>query len=193
MFMMSAGVDEYKASEISLILNKIKQMRNNYGCAFCVVHHYRKGAGEAHERVYGSMALYAWSENSLFVSRRAGTSTIIDIDRDIKDAIIEESLSVDFKGSDRYNEYHKVILNSITEQRLDAAGLMLRYIKESAPKDKFTRGELAIALDVSDKTVTRAVKALSGKGMVTVDYDKSKNMIISPGPGILGSEAVFGI
>jgi len=45
MFMLSAGMDEFKAGEMAFILNTLKQWRNDYDCAISIVHHFRKSTG----------------------------------------------------------------------------------------------------------------------------------------------------
>lgn len=100
LFMMTAGLDDFKASEISTALIKIKEWRNRYNCAVAIVHHYRKGQGSAVEKLYGSQALYAWSENNLFITRE-DNSNVITIERDIKDAQrLDAKIFVDFLNID---------------------------------------------------------------------------------------------
>lgn len=103
MFMMAAGMDEFKASEMAVILNTLKQWRNEYNCAIAVVHHYNKGGGTDTSKLYGSMALYAWSENSLMVDRPKRDVNEVIIRRDIKDSPAEEPLYVEFFDID--NDY----------------------------------------------------------------------------------------
>ena len=199
LFMMSAGVDEYKASEVSVILNKVKKWRNDFGCSFCIVHHYRKGAmGEAHEKVYGSMALYAWSENSLFVSRRPGTQTVIDIQRDIKDALVSERMSVDFGGTDDERGAFKVILDSVAiskEGSDSSVSKIIRYIKDTyGRKTLVTKQELVEQLNLTDKTVQRALAHLKKNGLIEVDYKGTGGQAtIKPNAEVFELEAVFDI
>ena len=102
-FMLTSGFDEYKTGEMTGILNRMKYWRNEYGCSIAVVHHYKKGDGEGHDRLYGSMALYAWSENSLFVTKPRD-SNISTITRDIKDAVNDYPISVQVNDiEDKYD------------------------------------------------------------------------------------------
>ncbi len=96
MFMLSAGMDEFKASEMTTTLNTLKHWRNEYDCAIAIVHHYRKSTGVDTQKLYGSMALYAWSENSLLVQRESREANVVSIRRDIKDAPSDEKLAVEF-------------------------------------------------------------------------------------------------
>ena len=94
MFMMMAGIDEFKSGEITAVLNRLKHWRNIYDCSIAIVHHYRKSSGDSNEKLYGNQALYAWSENSLFFDKpRDGN--IVKIDRDIKDAAMQDPLRLE--------------------------------------------------------------------------------------------------
>jgi hypothetical protein len=69
--MLPPGVDEYKGSEISAVLQSVKMWREEFGCAVAIVHHWNKGKNEAGERfaehMYGSFAFHAWLESALHV------------------------------------------------------------------------------------------------------------------------------
>jgi hypothetical protein len=69
--MLPPGVDEYKGSEISAVLQSVKMWREEFGCAVAIVHHWNKGKNESGERfaehMYGSFAFHAWLESALHV------------------------------------------------------------------------------------------------------------------------------
>lgn len=69
--MLGQGVDEYKANEVSLVLQSVKMWREEFGCSVVIVHHWNKGKNEEGERfaqhMYGSFAFHAWLESALHV------------------------------------------------------------------------------------------------------------------------------
>lgn len=71
---MLGSVDEYRASEVSGLLQAIKFWREEFGCSIAVVHHWNKsgGGGDNGERggqhMYGSFAFHAWLESALHVA-----------------------------------------------------------------------------------------------------------------------------
>jgi len=69
--MLGQGVDEYKANEVSAVLQSVKMWREEFGCSVLIVHHWNKGKTEEGERfaqhMYGSFAFHAWLESALHV------------------------------------------------------------------------------------------------------------------------------
>lgn len=138
-FMMSAGSDEFKSSEMTLILNVLKQWRNEYDCSIAIVHHYNKGGGADTNKLYGSMALYAWSENSLMVDRPKRDVNEVIIRRDIKDSPAEDPLYVEFFDID--NDYSYEVSTdknrpSSTKDR-DADSAIMHALYDLSGQDEF--------------------------------------------------------
>lgn len=169
LFMLAAGMDEFRAGELTEgFLNTLKHWRDSYECAIAVIHHYRKvgdqkaGASET-QKIYGSMALYAWSENSLLVSRPDRDLNTVLITRDIKDANVPQKIAVNFYDidqsysfelSDRADEVagrtkHKPIVEVLRE---DPAG--------------FTMDEIARLSGYGLRTVRAYVEKLEAEGAV---------------------------
>ena len=69
--MLGQGIDEYKANEVSAVLQSVKMWREEFGCSVLIVHHWNKGKAEEGERfaqhMYGSFAFHAWLESALHV------------------------------------------------------------------------------------------------------------------------------
>ncbi|HUV13119.1 MAG TPA: AAA family ATPase, partial [Acidobacteriota bacterium] len=65
------GADEFKASEISEVLQGVKMWREEFGCSVIIVHHWNKTKSEDGERfaqhMYGSFVFHAWLESALHV------------------------------------------------------------------------------------------------------------------------------
>lgn len=167
LFMVAAGIDEYKAGEMVEPLNLIKYWRNTYGCAFAIVHHYRKGAGSGRERLYGSMALYSWSENSLFISRASSEGTAIMIERDIKDAMVEDLISVEFLDIDERYDF-RVIAPDKEVVRGPAESRVIAVLKDVGLDSSIDRQGLSDAAGVSTKTISKIVQKLRDLNQVYV-------------------------
>jgi len=180
LFMVAAGIDEYKAGEMVEPLNLIKHWRNIYGCAFAIVHHYRKGAGSGRERLYGSMALYSWSENSLFISRMDNKGTGIMIERDIKDAMVEDLISVEFLDIDERYDF-KVIEPEREIVRGPAESRVIAVLKDVGLGGSTDRQSLAEAVGVTPKTISKIIQKLSDGGQVNVTEEgQGGKLVITP-------------
>lgn len=101
---MLGSVDEYRASEVSSLLQTIKFWREEFGCNVAVVHHWNKGKSDAGERggqhMYGSFAFHAWLESALhvepIVEEAEGRIDTVLIEREFKAAPSGRALKVRF-------------------------------------------------------------------------------------------------
>lgn len=185
MFMVSAGIDEYKASEMVEPLNVIKGWRNNYECAFAIVHHYRKSAGSGQERLHGSHALYSWSENSLFVSRLQGSTIIIE--RDIKDALIAEPVSVEFLDIDQTYAF-RVFEPEVEVIRGPAELQVATALKSVGIGIRTDRQALIDLTGLAGKTVSKFIRKFQEDGMVeVVEAGVGGKLWITPLPALWDS------
>jgi hypothetical protein len=167
LFMMAAGLDEYKSGDMVSALNLMKRWRNDYGCAIAVIHHYNKaGNGGGRKRLYGSMALYAWSENSMFVSRAEGNTIIIE--RDIKDALIGAQVAVDFQDID---ETYSFLAREIEEGAFtgSASQKIAAFLLSCDVGATVTRQVIADATGLTTKTVSKILKEMNEDGLVLLD------------------------
>lgn len=166
-YQISAGLDEFKASEVTKLLVQIKQWRNKYDCAVGIVHHYRKsGGGDGRDKLYGSMAFYSWSENSLFVNRKPD-GNIVEIQRDIKDAINVPPFAVEFFEIDE--DYDFVVLSA--DQVKASEDKLRSFLLTREVGNKFSRNELASLTGYSPKTVSAKLKDFAEKGYVSLTYE----------------------
>lgn len=120
---MLGKVDEYRASEVSALLQTIKFWREEFGCSIAVVHHWNKGKGEDGERggqhMYGSFAFHAWLESALHVSPVVEDSSdridTVVIEREFKAAPSGRTLRLRF-NIDTVDKYvYEPILEGLTE------------------------------------------------------------------------------
>lgn len=155
MFMLSAGMDEFKAGEMAGILNQLKHWRNEYECAIAVVHHFRKSTGADTQKLYGSMALYAWSENSLLVERQSRDSNIVAIRRDIKDAPSDDKIMVDFINIDEVYEF--VVQEQNVSPPLNS---VIKAMRDHTEQETFTVQDLTDFTGLSERAVRTQIKEL---------------------------------
>jgi len=135
--MLGQGVDEYKANEVSAVLQSVKMWREEFGCSVLIVHHWNKGKTEEGEQfaqhMYGSFAFHAWLESALHVmpvieEEQERIDTVI-VEREFKaapsgqslklrfaiDSVKEYSYSVVFEDDIRVGSKEQVILDMITQ------------------------------------------------------------------------------
>lgn len=163
MFMLSAGMDEFKAGEMAGILNRLKQWRNEYECSIAVVHHFRKSTGADTQKLYGSMALYAWSENSLLVERESRDANLISIRRDIKDAPSDDKLSVEFIDIDSSYKF------DFREDPKDVRDKVLDAIYDNGAGTEVTIKGLQDMTGLGEKTIRSRLSALRKEGRIEID------------------------
>lgn len=102
---MLGSVDEYRASEVSSLLQSIKFWREEFGSSIAVVHHWNKGKTGEGERggqhMYGSFAFHAWLESALHVEpvieEGGGRIDTVQIEREFKAAPSGRPLRVRFE------------------------------------------------------------------------------------------------
>lgn len=165
MFMMAIGIDEFKAGDITGILNVLKTWRNEYECAIAVVHHYNKGQGADTQKLYGSMALYAWSENSLLVARESRDRNLISIRRDIKDSPSDDKLGVEFHDIDAEYSYSIKDL-SITTRAEEIAHCLTGLV---GPDEFISLKDFTNHIGVTEKTAREKLKEMEGVGLVKLE------------------------
>lgn len=164
-FMVSSGIDEYKAGEVTPILSLLKRWRNDYHCAIGVVHHYRKSAGDARERLYGSMALYAWSENSLFFNRKGN---VVVIERDIKDALVEDRIVIEMQ--DIEEEYRYMLKADVAAPLSgDAEAKVKAFLATCGLGRIVPMVDLAEGTGLTRRQISAIVKGLEVDGLVEVE------------------------
>jgi len=175
-FMLSPGVDEFKAGETTRILNLMKYWRNTYDCAIAVIHHYNKSKeGSGSSKLYGTMAFYAWAENNLFVDRVPGN--VISVQRDIKDAIENDKILVQFEDMDDKFSYHVEIQREEYQSKAlettgkDALSKALAYLSNFDPGQKIPRKQVMDGAGLSQSTVKKVFENLEAMGLGSVVYE----------------------
>jgi hypothetical protein len=160
---MLGGVDEFRASEVSNLLQTIKMWREEYRCSVVVVHHWNKAKNDEGERggqhMYGSFAFHAWLESALHVSPVIeGAEEKIDtviIEREFKAAPSGKAIKVrfDIDSADKY-EYEPII-----EESTDTP-LMVRCLDLITQSPGITLPELVTMAGGSRPRVSEAIGKL---------------------------------
>jgi len=183
MFMMAVGYDEFKAGEITSVLNVLKQWRNEYDCAIAVVHHFNKGQGSDITKLYGSMALYAWSENSLLVQRESREQNLISIRRDIKDSPSDEIIGLEFFDIDLTYDFQ---FREMTDDKSVHAGhaeIVIKELYAASGGDEVTLSEIAERLGLSSKSARNHITELERQGKVKAEArGRGGKLYIKPTP-----------
>lgn len=168
-FMMSIGIDEFKSGEVTTILSLLKHWRNKYGCSICILHHFKKGNGESNERLYGSMALYAWSENSIFVNRKKDGNRVV-LERDIKDALELEKVAVEIIDIDetysfKVSEYEDDV---VVEEDIEVGTReqIIDLLKRAGVGREITGKQIREAVQATQKTIAKHIDDLASEGLI---------------------------
>jgi len=199
LFMISAGLDEFKTGEMAESLNILKHWRNKFECAISVVHHYRKSTGTAVERLYGSQALYAWSENNLFVSRIDGEDNSVVVDRDIKDSKRSEGrIKVTFHDIDDIYMFETEpdehsVSGTLVKRRSGGLHDKILELIRAVPKGGFiSKQDIIRRTGAHRNTVTKAIANLELEGKVTTQ-DMEGQTTVSPTDTIYGADPITDI
>lgn len=69
LYMMLGTVDENSATEVGDVLRWLTHLRNEYGLAIMLCHHYKKSDGTTRggQRIRGTGAFHAWVESAIYV------------------------------------------------------------------------------------------------------------------------------
>jgi len=176
-FMVSAGIDEFKAGEVTNMLGLLKSWRDKYGCSIAVVHHYNKGNGETRQKIYGSMAFYAWSENSLLVTREEDNRNNIIIERDIKDDAGEEKIVVEITNFTDGYEVEVAERNPHEEKPKGAYAKIEKYLKTARAGDRISRKEIIDNTGLNPRTVSNTLNKLEDDRKIEIEREGAGNQM----------------
>jgi hypothetical protein len=133
------GSDENKQADMTLILNNLTRLTQDYGCSFIIVHHNRKpqqgNEARGNQMMRGSGVLAGWGECSLFLKRSKEKDTII---------VTPES-----KDAPEMDDFTIVLQDQ-------ANGGIFLQIGESIVADQLSKG---------DEAVIEAVETITGRGI----------------------------
>jgi hypothetical protein len=160
---MLGGVDEFRASEVSNLLQVIKFWREEYRCSVVVVHHWNKTKNDDGDRggqhMYGSFAFHAWLESALHVQPvidevEDAIDTVI-IEREFKAAPSGRALKVKFEIDSAEKYTYEPIIETSTD-----SPLMVRCLDIILQSPGITLPELTTMTGNTRPRVSEAVSKL---------------------------------
>jgi hypothetical protein len=169
---MLGSIDEYRATEVSGMLQTIKYWREEFGCSVAVVHHWNKAKAEEGERggqhMYGSFAFHAWLESGLHVSpivdeQQEQINSVV-IEREFKAAPSKRALKVNFN----IDSVHKYSYLPVIEQATESP-LALKLLDLVIANPGIGTAELMSISGYSRPRVSEALAALVRTGKIKTE------------------------
>lgn len=175
--MMVAGmVEENRSQEMTTkIFRPLKLIARKHGVALQLVHHMRKAhegsSARAGQRLLGSVANHAWSEDSMYLTH--GKTNILQIETESKSST-EEVYRVAGIRNDRFKQWNPMLVDMAEQRELDKPTTTLTDRQQivydavtelgGMPTDK----EIATHLGYTAVGYTaNTLKAISAKGMLS--------------------------
>lgn len=160
--------DENNQPDMSAILHTLASLTREFGCAFIIIHHYRKsGIGQSqrgNQMLRGSSALAGFAECSLFL--RKGTGKIVICEAESKDVAELEPFNI--RIVDVENNGTRV---ELTDDPMDDVSASARTLLEWLSKEGSSRTlyEMRLGTQLSTASVERAKKHLAESGLLVPD------------------------
>lgn len=159
--------NENEAENIRELFDVFKGLILEFGCAFLIIHHTRKGSRNGWEDLRGSSDLAAMADSVVMLSKVQGESQVLEIstvkDRDGKN-FRNRRFSVSWDP-----ENLGLIIEDLGEQgeQLSRVDEVSERIEEWAKnKGEFRKRELAAALQEPDSTLSAAINTLIKRGQL---------------------------
>jgi len=162
--------DENSQSEMSAILHDLAGLTRVYGCAFIIVHHYRKSSmGQSvrgNQMLRGTSALAGFAECSIFMRKATGKTIICEPES--KDAPELEAFSI--KLVDVENDGTQLQLVDGTEENIsDLAQEVLDWMIAEDSSRTLYEMRLGMGKKLSTRSLERAKQSLAKDGLIVED------------------------
>ena len=185
-YMLCGHIDENNAKEVTPILKYLTTIRNRFGCAVILVHHFKKGeTTRGGQRMRGSSVFHSWIECGLYANLNKGKSGNVIMEREFRSEVSDKGLNLIFSSEKGSLLSYDVQVHDITlTKHVDEADeetdkevteltgaedssefsktLMLDFIKAGT----FTRIKCKDTYGVSDVTINRYLTTLVGTGKI---------------------------
>lgn len=158
-YLMTPGVDENSAAQVSPILKNLLKLKQAHGCGMQLIHHYRKqnvmAPSQGAQRISGTGVFHRWFESAVYVEKTSDPSTVrlVPDHRGHRD---QGAMRVTFDlGSHDDTDYYV----NVYQQRADRAALhgRLRDLMKEQPEWKL--GELRAAMGMaSSKSLKQMIE-----------------------------------
>lgn len=126
-YMLASGTDENSVKEISPLLKFFTGIRNKYGCAIMLVHHFKKGeANRGGQRMRGSSVFHAWVECGIYTELTKNTPGDIKVEREFRSFPSHKGLHIVFNYTGDIGYSVRVLTDDYIELILPSATLPAR-------------------------------------------------------------------
>lgn len=169
LYLMIGGADENNAKELRPILSWLLRLRNLYGCAIMVVHHWgkgnsdKKGRGAGGTKLLGSTTLYGWLEAALYLESKITDSNEIQVivEREFRERLSPPPIGFTLNMGDIGN-------SDYSWSRQGAIGTTNRVLWaiEEAGEDGATQAQLRKATEMGEKKVRAQLASLLDGGQI---------------------------
>ena len=206
LYMMLGSANENDATEMRNTLHWLSMLRNKYGTAILILHHYNKSSGGAlrgGQKIRGTSEFHAWVESALYV-KTTSTPGSIKVEREFRSYPILNQLAFTVEiGEPGYAYYYPTVnLQEITsaqaneefkkseEHTFEKIMAVLvhspKTLEEIQAACKLSRGETQRILSVLKDAQTIRISVGGGRGRQTLYYlnlktEKSQTAAIAEG------------
>lgn len=169
LYMMLGAVEENSATEVRDVLRWLTYIRNTYGCAIVLCHHYNKGndtKSRGGSKMRGTSAFHAWVESALYVKTTTEPNTI-EIEREFRTFPTTPQFVVNMELGEPGEMYYRPILKT------GSYSMELEVKKEEVLSwlAGGARGfdDLKLLSRINKKDLTRVLTELVDSGLVIKD------------------------
>lgn len=170
LYMMLGQVDENSAKEVGDVLRWLTYLRNEYGVALLLCHHYNKGGLNTRggQRVRGSSAFHAWVESALYVKSTPELYTV-KLEREFRayPAVGEITLKVEMGAPNEL--YYRTTVQSDSTASAATHNLKREEIMSILAVTHRTFDELKTLSNMSRRELQDMLKELEMDGIVVKD------------------------
>lgn len=165
LYMMLGGVDENDASEVRGVLQWLTSLRNKYGCAIIIIHHYNKSKSSARggQNIRGTSQFHAWVECGIYV-KTTGSSNVVLLEREFRSFPMQGELrvAVDLSNPGTNGYKVRVLDYDAKDDNVRMQKEMLNHLRVSSLSVK----DLRVKMGVANKTIKTWLDNAINEGVV---------------------------
>lgn len=166
----AARLDDYLV-EASQQMFKLKDIRDETGCSFLIVHHTTKaGEGWDTQNMWGSQFINAFKESVFLVKRAIGKSKIV-MQRGFKSAPVMPYVELQFEIDTKQNRYDVVTRDLTAEEALAFGADNLQDDIMKILTKPLTMPEIAKSLQRNEHEVKKTLRAMIKRGLLSSGAD----------------------
>ena len=170
LYLMLGALDENSAQSLRETLAWLIRIKDDYGTAIMLLHHWNKGGGSARggQRMLGSTTLHAWVESALYTSLRDPESKEVTIEREFRGFSKPPNLIANINMSDPGKDpYYEVKIKRSTElvKKGDEADVLSFLVTHGS----LSINELCAAVGYTSPGMKKVMNKFEDNGWVTVE------------------------